>query len=231
MIRRFFLMNNADAEGVSGSGGDSNNEADKGKQDSGNSDAGKNQDDNSSNTLTLDEAQKMIKSLRSENAKHRTEKQALSVRLSKLEDGLKKVTGGDDEKETPEEKLSKLSEEAHSAHIRNAMLELAVEHGVSKDDYEFFEFSMMKRLDSLEEGEELSEEDFTEILVKVKKGNGQGNTSVGGGDQKNKDPKGSGAVTVEQFTRMGMIEKSRLYNEKPEVYNSLMKQAREKKLI
>lgn len=229
--RRHFLMNAADDQnsgsGGSGSGDQNSGSGDQNKGGSGDSTGG-------NQTMTLEEAQKVIKDLRAEAAKYRTEKNNLSTRLEKLEKGIKAFAGGDEnDEEDTETKFGKLQGEFETLSVRNAMYELAFEHGVSKDDFEYFEFLMSKKLNSLEEGAEMTEEDLTEILGGLKTrsgGKSPANTSTGGQQKPNPEQKG-GEVNLEQFVKMGMMDKSKLFQTKPELYNSLLMQAKQKGLI
>lgn len=236
------ILNKADDEGGSGGGGggdkdkdkDKDKEGGKDKDDDADKDKDKDLDDEKVDVSKLDpKVQKMIKDLRAENAKHRTDGKKSSERLTVIEAALKKLSGDDSDDETPETKLANLSGRAESAEVRSTMLEIALDNGISKDNFEYFEFLMTKKLGSLEEGAEMSEEDLEEVLGKVKAGakKGPANTSPDDQEKEKKNPGGNSEMTVEQFTKLGMMAKSKLYNEKPELYNSLLKQAKEKRLL
>lgn len=245
MLKRSFLermlMNEAGSEGGAGGSGDAGDKGDKnssggeGDKGSGNSDT-----DKEKGTGDFDlskqpkEVQDLVKGLRSENAKFRTGNKSLSDRLGKMESGLKSIFGGDEEDdEAPEEKVKQLSSHAQSLEIKNAMLELAVDNGIGKDQREYFEFLMGKALDSLEEDEELSEEAFEEILSKSRPQGSKGtaNSSVDDKGAGKKDPNGQTGIKLEEFLGMSITQKSKLYSDKPDVYNALMGEARNKKLI
>ena len=241
-----FMIENEAGEGGSGGGsaGDDKNKGGSGNPpagDSGNAGDKGPGDDSASGKFDLSslpkEAQDMIKSLRTENAKHRTEKNALSSRMEKLEKGFKTMFGEGEAEEDAEKLLPKIQSEREALSVRNAMYELALEHGIGKDDFEFFEFKMSKKLNSLEEGEELTEDGLGEILASLPsrgsaKGTGKqpANSSAGAGG---KPPQGGSGdeVTLEQFTKMGMLEKSALYTSKPDTYNKLMAESKQKKLL
>lgn len=150
-----------------------------------------------------------------------------------MKKGFKSIFGESDDEEAPEEKVKKLSSHAETLEMRNALLELAVEHGIGKDQREYFEFLMSKSLESLEEGEEMTEEQFDEILAKVKPmgSKGAGNTSVDDKNQGGKKPDGQTGTSLEQFMAMSITQKSKLFTEKPDVYNALLAEAKSKKLI
>lgn len=168
-------------------------------------------------------AQKMIKDLRAENAKHRTSNNNLTTKMEKFESGLKNLFGeGDDE--DPSVQLEALTGNYESAVTRNAILELALENGVSgKKNVEYFEFLMNKSLSSLGEGEEMSEETLAEIVSQATPTKGNANTSTKKDGTDNKNPKEDPEeVTQEQFNKMGMTQKSILYRTKPELYKKLL---------
>lgn len=176
--------------------------------------------------LSPEEYKKIIKGLRAENAKRRLKEKTQTEKMSKFEKALK-VLGGEDEDENPEAQLDVMSQNYQSAVTRNAILELALENGISgSENLEYFEFLMGKALGSLEEGEEMTEDQLEEILTKCsKKGAGPANTSTkdsgvkGGkklGDDKNTE------VTQEEFNKMGITQKSLLFQKNPELYKKLM---------
>jgi len=171
-----------------------------------------------------EEAQKMLKDLRAENAKHRTTNNNLTSKMEKFESGLKNMFGDGEDDEDPSAKLEALQGNYESAVTRSAILELALENGISgKENLEYFEFLMGKSLNSLEEGEELTEEKISDIVSKSVPTKGSANTSTkkdGAGDKK--PDESSDEVTQEQFNKMGMTQKSLLYRTKPELYKQLM---------
>lgn len=233
------LMEQAGDEGGAGGSGAGGNEGDKNKGGTNDDGTGgqKSGDNQGSGSLDLSklpqEVQDLVKGLRSESAKHRTEKNNLATELEKLKNGFKAVFGDEQDQDTPEVKLQNLSAVAQQLEMKNAMLELAYEHGIGKDQREFFEFQMSKALDSLADGEEMTEEQLQEIIAKVKPigSKGNGNTSVDDKNAGKKDPAGQTGTTLEQFMAMSITQKSKLYSEKPDVYNALMSEAKTKKLI
>lgn len=179
-----------------------------------------------------------IKSLRDENAKHRTKNKDLGSKNEKVMKAL--VEAGiiePSDEEAPEEKLKSVSSKAQALELRAAMLETAVEYNIPKDSLDYFEFLLQKALDGLEDGEELTEEQVAELAKKVK-GNtqhtGTKSTSVSGNKSGAGAPPPGGdksAVTLDQFTRMNMGEKSSLYQKSPETYNQLVAEAKAKKVL
>jgi len=219
---------NQDSGNLDNNQNDSGNQADDNQGNEENNDSGS-QDFNS----LPDWAQKQIKDLRSESAKHRTANRGLEDRFSQLETGMKSALGlGEDDKLSPEEQVNGLKGENEDLAVQNAILGLALENGISGDGLEYFSFLMEKQLGTLEDGQELSEEDFASIVGKSKGSKGQSNdSSVNEQGNRNKDPNAGTGVTLESFVNMGMMEKSKLYAEKPEVYKALFAQAKEKNLI
>ena len=187
----------------------------------------------------LDEKTKAyLAKLRKENAGHRTKAKDLASQLKISEDQKKavlKAIGIESDDSKPEDKIKALSVESQQLAFRSAILESAVQHGIGKDDLEFFEFLVAKGVGELEEGEELSEDAMTAIVTKVTKaGKGKANTSVGTGDGKGKKPAGDkdGEVTLAKFITMSITEKSKLYTDNVDLYTSLITEAkRQKKLV
>lgn len=182
--------------------------------------------------------------LRKENASWRvkfkeeqTRTTNLEERLGKFETGLKKLFGGEGDDLPPEEKISQLEGATETLNFENAVLKSALENGIGKDDYEFYSFLLNQRVQELKEGEELSEEAFNEVIDKVKARSipAKTSTSVEGqtGDaQATPAPEGvSGDITLEQFAQMNTTDKSVLYQKNPQLYQSLFKQAKEKRLL
>lgn len=173
-----------------------------------------------------DKTKKYIKKLRQEAKDRRTESNKLSTRMEKFEKGFKAMFGDEDDDTDPEESLKSLQGQFESSVSENAILRLAISNGISGEEgLEYFEFLMSKRLNSLEEGEELTEDDLEDIISKCSKGAGAGkaNTSTKGDSKGNKGPdKNNDEVTQEEFDKMGMMAKSKLYEKNPELYNKLM---------
>ena len=231
MLKKFYLlMNQDDGSSGGGSGADDQGTGDQGQKNN----QGQGDSTGGNQSMTLEDAQKVIKDLRAEAAKYRTEKNNLSTRLEKLEKGLKGFVGGDDEDKTdPLEKLKMKESEVEQLSVKTAMYELAIDHSIPKDQFEYFEFLMSKKLNTLEEGEEMTEEDLGSILsqLKVSGAKGPANTSTGTGNKPNGNQGNKDDVTLEQFVKMTVLEKSKLYQTKPDTYNSLVSQAKEKNLL
>lgn len=215
--------------------GDDDPETDKDKEkdkkpvdDPEDQDKDKDEDDDGPDFDSLDDkTKKYIKKLRDENKSRRTETNNLTTKMEKFEKGFKAMFGDEEDDKDPEQVLNTLKGQFESSVSENAILRLAVENGISGvENLEYFEFLMAKKLNSLEEGEEMTEEDLDDILSKCSKGaGGKANTSTkdagkGGG----KDPGKSGdEVTQEEFNKMTITQKSNLYNKNPALYEKLMK--------
>jgi len=183
-----------------------------------------------------------IKSLRDESAKHRTKSKELQTQFAKLtgevdalKGGLRKALGGkEDDTSSPEEQVGQLTSQNEQMAFRLAVIESALEHGISsKDQLEYYEFLVQKKATELQDEEEISDEAMTEIITKVKafsKPQGTSTTSVGGKKPAPSDSSNQ-AVTVENFAKMSITEKSALYSKDPAQYTQLMTAAKEKKLI
>ena len=180
---------------------------------------------------------KYIQSLRKESAKYRqkSKESAPAIeRLTKLEQGLKAALGiGDDEEVSTEDKLEQITAQAQQTDFKAAILEAALEHGIPKSELRYFQFLVNETLGELGEDEELGDDRMAEIVAQVQArsnpGRASGNTSVDPKGEPN--PKGGGNVTVDQFVKMGLTEKSNLYAKNPNLYTSLMAEARSKRLL
>ena len=190
-----------------------------------------------------EEQKAYIKGLRDENAKYRTrakerdsEVQQLSGRLSQFESGLKKLFGEDSEENmTPEQQIESLTAHAEQLEMNNAITEVAMEYGVGKDDMGYFRYKINEALSELEEGAELTEEQLDEIVTDVRARSPKpANTSVEGTANQSATPQtaqGSDEISVEQFAKMGLGEKSSLFQKNQDLYNRLSAAAKEKGIL
>ncbi len=176
-----------------------------------------------------------VDGLRKESAKYRTKAKELESkvtstdeRLTKFEGGLKKLFG-DEGKEnlSSEERLARLEERAHQERqaneqlaLRTALTDAAIEHGVGKADYEYFEFLVSKRLQALGEDEELSEKEVADIAKMAKSKNAAKSTSVdGSGPDPDED---DGELSLEEFMGLGIGGRSALYQKDKPMYEKLV---------
>jgi hypothetical protein len=189
----------------------------------------------------LDEKTKAyIAKLRKENASHRTKNKELASKFKGSEEQKKAIlkAAGLLEEEKPEEKLQAASAANNSLAFRNAILETAVEHGIPKDKLKYYQFLVSEAMEEVAEGEELSDEKLAEIVAECKKG-GSGkaaNSTVIKLDKDGKPvtpppPGESGKMTLEKFCSLSMVEKSKLYQTSPAVYEEFMNLAKSKKKL
>ncbi len=230
-ILNFFKLRVSGDEGDGGTGdqGDGN-QGDKGSkgENGGDGDSGNQGDQGDDGKFEISDlpagAQKLIKDLRSESAKHRTNNNNLTTRLDKFESGLKNLFGEGGDDQTTEEKLDALQGNYESSVTRNAILELALDNGISgKENVEYFEFLMNKAMSNLKEGEELSAETLESIVSQSTPSKGNATTSTKKDGTQGKGPdENNDEVTQEEFNKMGMTQKSMLYRTKPELYKKLL---------
>lgn len=178
-----------------------------------------------------DEQKAYIESLRKENAKYRTKSKELETqytsineRFSKMEKGLKGLFGeGEEDNVPPEQKLEAMQAQNETLVLNNALTEAALEYGVGKQDYPYFKFLVQEKLQSLEEGEELTEEDLDAIAKQSRRGGAASSTSVEGGEP---PPESTGGITLEAFKEMGINERSVLFSKNEALYKQLVSQER-----
>jgi hypothetical protein len=180
-----------------------------------------------------------IQKLRNESATHRTKAKDLKSKLSQSEEqkrAILKAAGIELEDEKPEEVVKTLSAATQNLEFRNTVLELALEHGISAEQKDYFEFLITRECQKLAEDEELPEEKVMEIAKKAKGSARQGaTTTVTGNDGKkgdpNPEPGATGEVSLADFCAMKMGDKIALYNKNPELYKRLATEARTKKKL
>jgi hypothetical protein len=185
-----------------------------------------------------DKTKAYIAKLRGEAAKHRTKAKELTSKLTQTEAQKKailKAAGIEEESEKPEEQLKTVTQQANELQFRTAILEMAMDNGIAKEDVKFFQFLVQEASSELKDDEELSDEKMAAIVADVKKrgGKGSANTGLNG----NKDGKGGsgnpppageqGDVSLDQFCKMSLMEKTALYGKNQDLYNKLMNQARQ----
>lgn len=183
-------------------------------------------------------AAELVKSLRTENAKHRTKNKELGSKLAAMEGTLgklKKAFGGEEDDESdPAEKVAELSSANERLTMELHLRDIARESGVPAEREKYFRFLLAEKLEALEEGEELGEEDIAEAVKAATDGFAPKKSSTGvkpgTGDAPNPDSK-PGDVTVEQFVKMNSGEKSQLYTKNPDLYQKLFAEAVAKKIL
>ena len=231
-----------DADNAGNDDGDNDNSSDNDTDNGNDSDSDKGNNDQAGLDSFSPEAQKMIKDLRKENAKHRTKGKETTDRFDKLEKGLKLALGmeGDDQA-SPEDKINSLNDQNYGLEFRNTILEIAVDKGLNNEQSEYLSFLFEKEIgsDKYTEEEGMTDEDLDALIAKVKgtvggnSGNaGSGSSSVDGNDKnKSPDPKQKGDYTVEQFSKMNLIEKIKLRKENEPMYNKLFAEAKLKRML
>lgn len=193
-----------------------------------------------------------VDGLRKESAKYRTKAKELESglrgtndRLNKFESGLKRLFGDDDGEDTgnltPEQRIERLekrnqqdkqqlAEEREQLALEAALKGAALEHGIRKENYEYFEFLVGKRLASLQDDEELTEDD---LALLAKQANGKSAPKSTSVDEDGPDPdEEDGELTLEEFMDMGISARSQLYQKDKALYERLVaaeKSAKKKK--
>jgi len=169
-----------------------------------------------------------VERLRKENAKTRikakdleTKYSGLSDRFGKLEGGLKKLFGEDVDDLPPEKKIENLSQHNEALALSNAMKEAALEYGVGKADYEYFEFLVAKTMQELGEDEELGEEDLAAIAKQARAKSTAKSTSVDSGGAPDPD-EDDGSLSLDEFQNMGIVARSALYQKDKATYEKMM---------
>jgi len=218
-------------------------------------------DDEDLSAWTPDKVKGYVRNLRKENARYRKDAKStkqeladLRKQFSGIQQGVAKALGLKEGDElSPEEQAEALQGTLGATQFQKAVLEAAYGFGVPPQNLDYFEHLVQKRAASLDEGEELTEEDLQELAQKASSvGGGKkgGSTSVfgksrraaqdedgddesdGSDDQDDPPPsKGSKGLTVERFATMGTIEKTNLAAKNPALYDRLMAEARRKRLI
>lgn len=249
-------MDKAGNEG--GSGGGSTDPApgakpdpDPGESDPGDPNAKKTQDDpapSGEDDSNWDEKTKSyIQGLRKENAKYRTSAKdtaddvaTLKADNAKRDKMMKAALGIEDEDETTiEQKLEASQSDTATLQFKNEVLTLAVENGIGGDQAEYFEFLLGKAVNSLDEGDEITDEDIASIVEKVKGASGSANagntsTSVKGDTGGKQDPNpsvGGDNIGVQDFADMSFTDKGKLFGKNPDLYKKLNAEAVAKGLI
>lgn len=181
----------------------------------------------------LDEANKEIKRLRAESADRRTKNKTLEESITSLSEKLGKINThlGIKDDVDPAEQLQGLTAQNEQLSIEISLQQLARTQQIPVEHDEYFRFLIGKKFEALKEGEELSDEAINEVVAEVKKYSGfKGNKSTGlsGGQAPAKNGEGGKGdeVTAEQFKKMSLVDKSKLFEENKELYLKLQKATR-----
>lgn len=182
-----------------------------------------------------------IKALRKESAKYRTKARSSEDKYTNLATKLGQVVGGEDgdTKLSPEERAQAFEVQAGTQALETAILHQALEHDVPKEGLKYFRFLVAEALEELEEGEELDEDRMSELALEAQTkagGKRSAKTSVTSADGDagkggKKAPGGGGEMTVGQFQKLSIGEKSAMFKENPDKYQKLFNEAKDKKLL
>lgn len=176
-----------------------------------------------------------IEKLRKEAAKHRTKAKDLEGKMQDLNgkfDKLKKAFGGEDEEVDPEKMIQQLQAEKEALAIEVSISQVARAHAIPAEQDKYFRFLLAEKMEGLEEGEEITDEDVALIAAEVMKVSSKAaKNSTGVNSAGKHSGESSGETTVEAFAKMNVGEKSALYAKNPAEYNRLFSLAKEKRLI
>ena len=195
------------------------------------------------------EAQEAIKTLRGENAERRVFAKKLEEKHLKLEkeltemkSGFSKALGleGKDDL-SPEEALKKLTFEKEEVKKENKKLKKDIElkemvnkHGINPKMSDYFSYLLTSAKSILAEGENLPDHAVQDIVKKIKDLGGEpASVGVGGSIPNPTGEEGSGKtpqdITLDDFVRMNMAEKTQLYSLDKTRYTKLFQEALAKK--
>jgi type I site-specific restriction-modification system R (restriction) subunit len=188
-------------------------------------------------SLIPDALKPYVQKLRKEAGKYRTKAKNLEGEIAGNRETLTKyqkamaIIGGQDEGEKvdPEAQIQSLQDSYQGLEMEHAILQSAYSNGIPQEQVKYYRFLLSEKLQAMEDGEELSEDDMAEITAEVKKAGGvkaQGSTGVSANGNAPAPQSGKGSVTVEQFKRMSTTEKSSLYAKDSAMYQRLADEAR-----
>lgn len=176
-----------------------------------------------------------IEKLRKEAAKYRTKAKDLDGKMLDLNgkfDKLKKAIGGEDETVDPETKIKQLQSEKEALAMEVSISQIARAHSIPAESDKYFRFLLAEKMETLIEGEEITDEDVAEIAKEVAKVSGKaGKNSTGVSSAGKGASESSGETSVDAFVKMSTAEKSLIYAKNPAEYNRLFALAKDKKLI
>lgn len=216
-----------DQDGVVVPGADDNQE-NKANPNPGDEGGEENGADKSKEKPTEDDSE--VKKLRAEAAKWRTKVRELESQIT----GIKKSIGAESDEVDPAAKLQEIQAQNEQLQVELSIAQLSRDHGISSDEDDYFRYLLGKKLESLQEDEEVSEDDLTEIVSKAKKTVGGKKESTGLDPLKNggkPKPSDGNALTVQQFAKMNTVEKSALFIKDRGAYDRLFGEASEKGLL
>ena len=219
----------AEGGGATGDEGDETDAAKKKAAGSADDDAGG--DDFADPAKALAE----IKKLRAENAKHRTKNKSLEEQMGKVNGTmtkLKSALGIESEDEDPETQVATLKQQNEALQMQAALSQLCEDNEIPSKGKKYFNFLIAQEFETLDEGEEISEERIAEIAKETKKMFLAGGSTGVDASGKAKDPDAAtGSVSAAQFAKMNVGEKSALYSKDSALYQKLFTEAKEKRLL
>jgi len=198
---------------------------------------------------TPEQTKSYIKKLRGENANYRKRAQAsdekvsgLEDRFGKLEKGLKNLTGAEeDDSESVEEKLARLEERELARDEQQAVQDMnqAVEEtatalGVPAAGMDYFKFLIQQHAEQMNDDDVIPEEVLVELAKKAttQVGGSKGGSTGADGKVVKPNPEGKpSGVTAAQFAKMSIAERSALYQNNKDEYETLLAEVKEKKLL
>ena len=181
-----------------------------------------------------EEAQKVIKELREENAKRRVEGKQLEENFGDFKKKLAGALGLDGKDEKPEEVAERLRQEKEKLEAEHKMTTMAYGLGIKKDDIDYFSYLYNTAQKNLDAGQTLPQKAFDDIVEKVNRVSDKSNnsSSVGGsppsdgGEGGKKDDLGK--TTLDEFLSMDFVAKSELCSKDAATYEKLSAEARKK---
>lgn len=198
--------------------------------------AGDDDDSDDFDYSNADAVKKEIKKLRKEAASKRVSNKELTQKVAKYEETqkkLKQVFGLEDDEVDPAEQVQQLQAENQMLKLDMELNQIAGDLEIPQGNQKYFKFLVKEKLQQLDEGEELSDEDLEAIAQEVRALGGNKQTSTGLKKPQTPPPSGdgNGAMTVEGFMKLSLSEKSLLYTKDPAEYDRLFRAAKDKGLI
>lgn len=175
-----------------------------------------------------EKALREIKKLRAENARHRTKNKEIESQYTSMQSKFSKMKeaagiSDDQEEVDPAVLVQQKDERIAELEYQIAMNEVRAGLGISSEHQEYFDFLVAKRLQDLEEEEELGDEELQEIARKVL---GNSAPSTTGIRQQTKKPLEKESVSVQKFAQMTMTEKNQLFLNDRATYDRLFEEAK-----
>ena len=178
-----------------------------------------------------DDLKAKLDTLLAENEELKKQQKENSEKFEKFQKGLKILSGDEDDKLTDEEKIEALALNNEQAQWKNMILETCVDKGITtKEHRDYFEYLLRKEAGHLDEGQDMPEKVLDDIVNKVKSlktDNDPPKEGANSSTNKNNPPPQPDKhkdVTLEQFRKMNLIERSELYRKDKPAYEKLYQQ-------